>query len=139
VSRNEIIVQFSFEIRGSYLKELRVIAINGQQLSSETLSKMRTAPILLGTQRTPRVLSKGEYEESLQEELDEEDWELRYDLKKPDQIVIADDAIGYQLFGDSIFTAPQEDLLEGDSTNILLRIEFYLPRQPSIVNLALVV
>jgi hypothetical protein len=119
---------------------LRTIAINAQQLSPETLSKMRIVPILLCTQRT-RVSGKGEYEneKSHQEELDEADWELRYDLKKPSQIVIADDAIGYQLFGDSIFTAPQEDLLEGDSTNILLRVKFYLSKQPSTINLALLV
>ncbi|KAF9219210.1 hypothetical protein BS17DRAFT_798263 [Gyrodon lividus] len=46
-------------------------------------------------------------------ERDEDGWEELHDLQKPGEIVIADDTNAYQLFGDSIFTAPQEDLLEG--------------------------
>ena len=47
-------------------------------------------------------------------DVDEDDWDLQYDLRRADQIVIADDTNGYQLFGDQIFTAPQEDLLESE-------------------------
>ncbi|EGO23675.1 hypothetical protein SERLADRAFT_416062 [Serpula lacrymans var. lacrymans S7.9] len=46
-------------------------------------------------------------------EWDKNDWELLYNLQKPGEIIITDDTNAYQLFGDSIFTAPQEDLLEG--------------------------
>jgi hypothetical protein len=44
---------------------------------------------------------------------DEEEWEIIYDLKRPSEIVIADDTNAYQAFGDSLFAAPQEDILEG--------------------------
>jgi hypothetical protein len=71
---------------------------------------MRKSPVLLCSQRKSRSLSKAEYYTSDGD--DEDDWVLQYDLKRPDQIVIVDDTNGYQLFGDSIFTAPQEDLLE---------------------------
>jgi hypothetical protein len=32
---------------------------------------------------------------------------------KPSKVAIADDTSAYQLFGDRIFCAPQEDILEG--------------------------
>ncbi len=47
-------------------------------------------------------------------DLDEEDWDYQYDLLAPDKVVIADDQNAYQLFGDTIFSAPQEDLLESE-------------------------
>ena len=47
--------------------------------------------------------------------LDEDEWDVEYDLLRPDQIVIADDTSTFQVFGDSVFCAPQEDLLEGES------------------------
>ncbi|KAJ7251757.1 hypothetical protein B0H12DRAFT_1118770 [Mycena haematopus] len=71
--------------------------------SSSTLTKMKKAPILLGTLR--KTSATGDLED------DEKD--LLYDLKRPDQIVIADDNNALQNFGDSLFTAPQEDILEG--------------------------
>jgi Protein of unknown function (DUF3684) len=95
----------------SFLIELRNIAVNNRLISSATLNKMRKAPILLGSQRKPRS-TKG-HQRSGSADFDEDDWDLQYDLRKPNQILIADDTNGYQLFGDSIFTAPQEDILEG--------------------------
>lgn len=44
---------------------------------------------------------------------DDDDWDTQDQLLRPDQVVIADDTNAYQLFGDSVFSAPQEDLLEG--------------------------
>ncbi len=44
---------------------------------------------------------------------DEDLWEVIYELKRPSEIVIADDTNAYQAFGDSLFAAPQEDVLEG--------------------------
>lgn len=70
---------------------------------------MKTSPILLGIRRqkaSKTLLDK------ISPEWDEEGWEDLHDLRKPGEIVIADDTNAYQLFGDSIFAAPQEDLLE---------------------------
>lgn len=67
---------------------------------------MKRSPILLGTKRKPRTQKKD------QEDWDEE-WDIVYDLKRPDEIIIADDTNTYQYFGDSLYAAPQEDILEG--------------------------
>jgi hypothetical protein len=64
---------------------------------------MKKEPILLGSLR--RAASSGDFED------DERD--LQYDLKRPAEIVIADDNNALQNFGDTLFTAPQEDILEG--------------------------
>jgi hypothetical protein len=64
---------------------------------------MRKAPILLGSLR--REAPSGDAYD--------DDTDVQYDLKKPEQIVIADDNNALQNFGDSLFTAPQEDILEG--------------------------
>lgn len=64
---------------------------------------MKKAPILLGTLR--RASSSADLED------DERD--LQYDLKSAGEIVIADDNNALQNFGDSLFTAPAEDIIEG--------------------------
>jgi hypothetical protein len=74
------------------------------------MSKMKRSPVLLGSQRVHRL--SGEKNQNL-DDLDDEQWDLIYDLKKPEQITIADDTHAYQAFGTSLFTAPQEDILEG--------------------------
>lgn len=68
---------------------------------------MKKAPILLGVRR--RVKEANEKHQ----DLDEETWDFQYDLLVPSSIVIVDDSNNYQLFGDAVFTAPQEDILEG--------------------------
>lgn len=68
---------------------------------------MKRSPILLGSQR--KVAPKNEKNIP---DMEDEEWDLQYDLKKPDEIIIADDTIAHQFFGDSIFAAPQEDILE---------------------------
>jgi hypothetical protein len=83
-------------------------------ISFPTFQKMRKAPILLGSQRVSHSGGKDSPQRLASMDFDEEDWELQYDLRKPDEIVIADDSIGYQLFGDSVLSAPQEDLLESE-------------------------
>lgn len=70
---------------------------------------MRALPCLLAFQRQPKLRDA----KAKTVDLDDDDWDLRYDLRKPLEIVIADDTNAYQLFGDSIWTAPQEDTLEG--------------------------
>ena len=92
------------------MAELRNLAVNSHAISIGTVSKMKISPILLGMRRqktsktSKTLLDKAEW--------DEEGWEDLHDLRKPSEIVIADDTNAYQLFGDSIFAAPQEDLLE---------------------------
>ncbi|EIW74063.1 hypothetical protein CONPUDRAFT_86046 [Coniophora puteana RWD-64-598 SS2] len=93
----------------SYLIELRNVANNARLLSGATLTRMKSAPILLGTKRSVRSDKRRKSNEA---DLEEDDWELLHDLKKASDIVIVDDTQAYQLFGDSVFTAPQDDLLE---------------------------
>jgi hypothetical protein len=83
--------------------------VNSRLISSGTLGKLKKAPILLGSRRKPR---KAE-EKQETDDFDEDDWDLEYDLRKPEEIIIADDTHAHQAFGGSLFTAPQEDILEG--------------------------
>jgi hypothetical protein len=69
---------------------------------------MKAAPVLLGTRRKQR-----ESEDKIDVEDFEEEIELDYDLRKPCDIIIADDTHAVQAFGSSLFLAPQEDILEG--------------------------
>jgi hypothetical protein len=94
----------------SFLTELRNIAVNSRLISSSTFGRMKKSPILLGSQR--KLQSSGEQGTSAGD-LDDDEWDLQYDLRRPDQIVIADDTNAHQFFGDSLFTAPQEDIIEG--------------------------
>ncbi|KAF8160987.1 hypothetical protein B0H34DRAFT_699011 [Crassisporium funariophilum] len=91
----------------NFLAELRNIAVNIKAISTGTITRMKRSPILLGSQRKPRHSEKKNIDD-----LDEDEWDTIYDLKKAEQIIIADDTHAYQAFGDSLFTAPQEDILE---------------------------
>ena len=94
----------------SYLVELRNIAINFQALSSTTSTRLKKAAILIGSRRVRR--QKSEKAIDLVDG-DKEGWDLEYDLLTPNQIAIADDMITLQQFGEDIFCAPQEEILEG--------------------------
>ena len=80
---------------------------------------LKRSSVLLGSRRVkkPRPAEKSQPEKAhpVDEytDLEEDDWEHEYDLLPASQIVVADDPNAYQLFGNDIFTAPQEDLLEG--------------------------
>ncbi|KAJ4468229.1 hypothetical protein J3R30DRAFT_3830515 [Lentinula aciculospora] len=89
----------------SFLGEMRNIAVNNRLLSNGTVARLKKSPVLLALQRRVPV------DETMKKEADE-DWEFQYDLKRPDQIVIADDSNALQIFGDQLFVAPQEDILE---------------------------
>ncbi|KAG6908391.1 hypothetical protein DXG01_004820 [Tephrocybe rancida] len=91
-----------------FLAELRNIAINHKLIKSGTIARMKRASILLGSKRKHR--KSGEKMDT--EEFDEDDWEVQYDLRKAEEIIIADDTHALQAFGESFFTAPQEDILE---------------------------
>ncbi|KAG6335719.1 hypothetical protein ID866_3377 [Astraeus odoratus] len=91
----------------NFLTELRNLAINCRLLSNATVNKMKNSPVLLGVCRQkPKEVAENK------QELGEDGWEFQHSLRRARDIVIADDTNAYQLFGDSIFTAPQEDLLE---------------------------
>ncbi|KAJ7209538.1 hypothetical protein GGX14DRAFT_451864 [Mycena pura] len=95
-----------YELAGgpsNFLSELRNLAINHRQISSATLTKMKKAPILLGSLRKAAAAGELDFDENTVEQ---------YDLKRADQVVIADDHNSLQNFGDFLFTAPQEDILE---------------------------
>lgn len=92
----------------NFLTELRNLAVNRRLLPLATVNKMRTSPILLGIRRQ----KPSNTATNSTQELSEDGWEFQHNLLKARDIVIADDTNAYQLFGDSIFTAPQEDLLE---------------------------
>ena len=96
----------------SFLMELRNIAINRRLLPQHLVMFMKRKPILLASRRTKKDSKKASTEFD-----EEDDWDLEYDLLKPDSIVIADETNAYQLFGDVVFAAPQDDLLEGWHTH----------------------
>ncbi|CCM02906.1 uncharacterized protein FIBRA_05020 [Fibroporia radiculosa] len=102
------------EGRDNYLIELRNIAVNFRLISPTTVARLKRSAILLGSRRVKKSSVAEKVRPSdRQDDLEEEDWDFEYDLVTPDRVVIADDSNLYQLFGSSIFTAPQEELIEG--------------------------
>ena len=91
--------------------ELRNLATKFQSLSSATSAGLKEAAVLVGSRRVPR--EKSDKATNLGDG-DEEDWDLEHDLLAPNQVAIADDTIALQQFGEVIFCAPQEDILEGE-------------------------
>ncbi|KAH8983017.1 hypothetical protein EDB92DRAFT_1804081, partial [Lactarius akahatsu] len=92
--------------REHYLVELRNIAVYKSLLVRETIDRMKQSNVLLGLRRVKRSGGRSSNED------DEDHWVLQDDLLRPNNVVIADDTDAYQLFGDRIFCAPQEDILE---------------------------
>ncbi|KIK67000.1 hypothetical protein GYMLUDRAFT_843929 [Collybiopsis luxurians FD-317 M1] len=88
----------------SFLGELRNIAVNSHLLSNGTTARFKKSQVLLAIHR--RI------DKSKKDVDGDDDWEVQYDLKRPDEIVIADDSNALQLFGEQLFVAPQEDILE---------------------------
>lgn len=86
----------------SYLDELRKLALNGKNLTADTLQKMRDSPILLGVKKNSGDVSSSSDEE-----------EVIYTLAKPQEIAILDDMNTYHAFSGVAVVAPQEDMLEG--------------------------
>ena len=101
-------------------------------ISSATLTKMKRSPVLLGSQRVRRRSGEKDIDD-----LDDEEWDLIYDLKKPEQIIIADDTHAYRAFGSSLFTAPQEDILEGEDVLATIHIFINFLCQPCTPSLGL--
>ncbi|KAF9650775.1 hypothetical protein BDM02DRAFT_3140374 [Thelephora ganbajun] len=96
------------EGKDNYLVELRNIARNSQSFSSDTLAKFKKAAILIGSRRVRKWKS-----DKATDPVGDGDGDLEYDLLAPNQVAIVDDMIALQQFGEDIFCAPQEDILEG--------------------------
>ncbi|KAH8981254.1 hypothetical protein EDB83DRAFT_1390074 [Lactarius deliciosus] len=91
--------------RELYLVELRNFAVYKSLLVKETIDRMKQSNVLLGLRRVKRSGGRSSNE-------DDDPWVLQDDLLQPNKVAIADDTDAYQLFGDRIFCAPQEDVLE---------------------------
>ena len=68
---------------------------------------MRGSNVLLGSRRRRKDGAKALGEGN------QEDWDFQDELLQPSEVAIVDDTIAYRLFGDCIFCAPQEEILEG--------------------------
>ncbi|KAF8431278.1 hypothetical protein L210DRAFT_3651176 [Boletus edulis BED1] len=83
----------------SFLAELRMIAHHSRDISNRTLHKMSGKPALLGVRRKKIEGSdSGKYE---------------HQFLTSQEVTIVDDLDDYRLFSDSLFVAPQEEVLEG--------------------------
>jgi hypothetical protein len=122
----------------SYLFELRNLAVNKRLLTKGTIIRMKRSNVLLGSRRLKKTGGQTSGEG------DEDDWDFQDDLLPPNKVAIVDDTNAYQLFGDRIFCAPQEDILEGTNSDCLglscvihLLLDLYLflgsPRLSSLV------
>ena len=92
----------------SYLLELRNLAVNRDRIKSGITSS-KGSNMLLGTRRGG-VKKDGSKSSG---EGNQGDWDFQDDFLQPNKVVIVDDINAYRLFGDRIFCAPQEDILEG--------------------------
>jgi hypothetical protein len=72
-----------------------MIAVNHKSLPKTLVEKMHEARIFLGCRR-----GEGPEERDT------------YQLRKVEEVLVADDMESYRTFGDCIFIAPQEELLE---------------------------
>ncbi|KAH9177932.1 hypothetical protein EDB89DRAFT_2111997 [Lactarius sanguifluus] len=92
----------------NYLVELRNFAVHKQLLAKETVDRMKQSNVLFGSRRVKRSGARSFNED------DEDYWVLQddSDLLQPNEVAVADDTNAYQLFGDRVFCAPQEDNLE---------------------------
>lgn len=99
----------------SYLAELRNMAINLRLLSSITLDKLKKAEILVASrrvrkQKTDKAVGRVGGGEG--------DQDMEYLLLASDQVAVVDDMIAYRQFGEVVFCAPQETILEGEYVNL---------------------
>ncbi|KAG2069450.1 hypothetical protein BDR04DRAFT_1101540 [Suillus decipiens] len=82
-----------------YLTELRLIAVGHKSLPRRIHEEMRAASIFLGYRR-------GKGRDGYSHETEE------FELCKAEEVLVADDMESRRTFGDCIFIAPQEELLE---------------------------
>jgi hypothetical protein len=79
------------------------------RLENGTILRMTRSKMLLGSCRVKRGGGG------------KDDWYLQDQLLQPGEVVIVDDAHAYQLFGDRIFCAPQDDIIESTQSNVFGR------------------
>ncbi|KAE8214368.1 hypothetical protein CF327_g2231 [Tilletia walkeri] len=104
----------------SYLDILRQIATNWRRIPKRTRDEMHNSAFLLGSKRESRRGQSAAKREGgqdgipniMDEEEDEEQGLLTYDLLRPAQVVIVDDASSHMIFGGIAFFAPHDELLE---------------------------
>ncbi|KDN42420.1 hypothetical protein K437DRAFT_257910 [Tilletiaria anomala UBC 951] len=98
----------------AYKTILRQIASNWNRIRSPLRSQMKRSPFLLGAKAMPASTTKSTSLIDIDEDddADVDTGTLVYDLKRPDEIVIDDDATSRMLFASSLYFAPHEDLLE---------------------------
>ncbi|KIJ08708.1 hypothetical protein PAXINDRAFT_182233 [Paxillus involutus ATCC 200175] len=92
-----------FKLAGGYegfLVELRKFAYQSQDISNDTLHKMSHKPTLLGMRRK-KIEIEGQAE-----------WDYEHHFLTYQGVTIVDDISNYQLFGDCLFIAPQEEAIE---------------------------
>ncbi|KAF8497460.1 hypothetical protein F5888DRAFT_1613660, partial [Russula emetica] len=92
--------------RENYLPQLYELALKRDKLEKGTILRMTRSKILLGSRRVNRGGGNALIG------ADEDGWFLQDELLQPSEVVIVDDPNAYQLFGDRIFCAPQEDIIE---------------------------
>jgi Protein of unknown function (DUF3684) len=85
-----------------YLTELRLIAVGHKSLPRKIHEEMRTASIFLGYRQGKGGIGRDGYSHEADE----------FELCKADEVLVADDMESRRTFGDCIFIAPQEELLE---------------------------
>jgi hypothetical protein len=109
-----------------------------RRLDPGIILRMKESNGLLGTRRMRKGGGKASGEGS------QDDWDFQDEFLQPKEVVIVDDINAYRFFGDRIFCAPQEDILEGMQLSafgisciIRLFLELYLflgsPRLSSLV------
>ncbi|KAG1798994.1 uncharacterized protein HD556DRAFT_1440065 [Suillus plorans] len=85
-----------------YLTELRLIAVGHKSLPRKIHEEMRTASIFLGYRQGKGGIGRDGYSHEADE----------FELCKAEGVLVADDMESRRTFGDCIFIAPQEELLE---------------------------
>jgi len=100
--------------------------------------RMKESNALLGTRRVRKDGGKAFGEGN------QDGWDFQVEFLQPNKVVIVDDINAYRFFGDRIFCAPQEDILEGMQSIVFglsciihLLLELYLflgsPRLSSLI------
>ncbi|KAK0530554.1 hypothetical protein OC834_003269 [Tilletia horrida] len=106
-----------FQLAGSsdsYLDILRQIASNYRRIPKQTRDDMKRSAFLLGSKRVPIKAEKGPggVDNIMDQKDDDEPGVLHFDLLRPSQVVIADDANAHMIFGSDAFFAPHDEVLE---------------------------
>ena len=95
----------------SYLLLLHELARERNKLEKGTILRMKRLKVL-GSRRVKR----GGGNDSIGG--DKDDWYFKDELLQPSEVVIVDDTNTHQLFGDRIFCAPQDDIIESTQSNV---------------------